>query len=133
MFLFDRFDAADPRTDQDTDPVGIQFGNIQAGMLDSLIGGNDRILDELGQDARFLAVKVLEWIKGGDFSSDLRIKGARIEAGDLRDPAFSGLEALPELRCVEPHGGNTAHTSYDNASFVHFSIIIRPRHHAEAL
>ena len=108
-------DPAHAGRDRDPDAVAVGSATFQAGIVQRLRRGGDRVLRETVGTPHVLAVEVFPWLEPLHLARDLRLIGRRIETADPGDTAAAVDERVPRARDVEPDGRHRAEPGDDDA------------------
>ena len=115
MLLFGRGQSADAGADEDANLVAIHFVEVQAGVLDRLVGRVNPELREAVGAPDFLGGR-----KGGggikilDLGGDLAIELRNVERGDRADAAPAPNQVVPECVHVVAQRGNHAQARHNH-------------------
>ena len=94
---FNHWQAADPRTDGDANPIGIGRVGLQTGIFDRFDACRDAVVDEKIHAARILGRDVLGDIEIANLAGNVHGEAGGIETGNPVDSRTAGNDVLPSL------------------------------------
>src|SRR5262249_28758246 len=110
-------DAPDPRANQDAYPVGIFFGDTEAGIVERLTCGSQSQVGKGSVSAHLFAIlEVRRGVESLDLAGEPHLLIGGIEGSDRLDPRTAGTERLPGRLGVIAYWGNQTYSRNDDSS-----------------
>ena len=117
----DGADATDAAADDDPHALGVVGRDLEAGVADGFLRGNQAELQEAVHPARFLAIEELGGIEAFDLPRDTDVEVVRFEALDWSDARAAVDDVVPGSGHVEADRRQRTHARNHNATGLHLA------------
>ncbi len=115
LVLEDRVHAADPRSDNHADPLGVPVGRVQAGIGHRFLARRHGEMQEPVHAPRDLPVHVMGRVEVLHLGGDRRLEGRGVELRDRADAGLATDDGSPGGGNVVPNGGDQPEAGDDHA------------------